>query len=159
MVYMLCAGRNYFDFVSQKAVLPIVEELKIFLILIVFPLFLSETGDKSGFSVSAVLNRLAGFALLAVIFMPLSVAGALLGAYPFGTVLIVHLLMLFIWLVMMAVVNGDSSGNRIRRYYLAVFAVCGGFPLSYYLLAEFYGVGPAVLLYLNPFWLVARILG
>ncbi|MBI4835356.1 MAG: hypothetical protein HY811_11155 [Planctomycetes bacterium] len=159
VVYMLCAGSNYFDFVSQKAILLIVEELKLFLLLIIIPLFVFETERNAVFGFSAVLNWLSGFALFIFIFMPLSLAGALLGSYSFGAVMAVHLLILFIWLVMMALISGDLSGSRIRWYYLSVFTVSTGLPLCYYLFAEFYGARISALLYFNPFWLLAGILG
>ncbi len=147
-----------FNFILPRSAILLIEEAKLFFILIVLPLLTApatkETPNASPRLPQVITAGLINFGMFILLFLPLTVTGALLGHVKFYPLFVEHLLLLFVWLAILAV----KQKALLRWYYLMVFSLSGALPVVYYLAAELTGRSITIVLYFNPFWLVYRIL-
>lgn len=96
-----------------------------------------------------------------VLFLPLSIFCAEIAGIRYINLAMAHLLYLIIAGVVIILKRGEvgrGSLNLMRFYYLIILGLSIGGALLYYLGLELFNQKMTNLLYLNPFWLVWRIL-
>jgi hypothetical protein len=142
---VLCLLVGVYNFFNRESLIIVIEEVKLLLILIVFPLFPQDKAIKSA---------LWNFLIFFLIFLPLTLISAIIGGVNIIPLIICHLLFLFIWMLAFVAMKY----NLLNWYYLFSFTISAVLPLLYYLILELYGKSAFILLYFNPFWIVFKIL-
>lgn len=155
LIYLFVAEQGPFNFLSPSSLIFLIEEIKLFFILIILPLILPRPYGRpfKGRYSKGIIRGLTNFGLLILLFLPLTIIGAILSDAKPSSLIIEHLLLIFIWLIILLI-----KQNTLRWYYLVIFTLSGALPLFYYLMAELYGRILTGLLYFNPFWLLYKIL-
>lgn len=148
LLILSVSGSGFFSFIYQNdAEGVLVEEIKLFFILVVLPLILSVSKEKAaGFG-------LVDFSLFLLLSLPLSVFGALQGEVRALSLIALHIIFMILWVIV-----GRIKIVFLRWYYLAFFLISAVFPLCYYFVLELFEKSIAILVYLNPFWLLYKIL-
>ncbi len=185
VLFLFVSGQPPFHFLSSRQLILYVEEMKLFFLMMIMPLLIKSSPNQDASPYQAnLLFYASGFVQIIVfllLLLPLSVFCAETGGAKYSYLGLVHLLYLVIGGVIIGLRwreessirlpvprrNGpvpklhSGSGrwtNLMRFYYLIVFGLSMGGSLFYYLRLELFNQKTSFILYLNPFWLIWRML-
>lgn len=146
-----------FHFLLPEHLILLIEASKLCFIVICLPFFITQSDFVS--SGRMLQEELVYVTILFLLFLPLTVLGAVLAELTWSILVLEHLLLLVFWgvVVNLGWLNRQRRLNLWRWYYLLGILISGGLPLLYYLINELYHKDSLRLLYLNPFWLIWQI--
>lgn len=153
ILYLFAKQIGIFHFLLPEDFICLIESGKIFFIIFFLPLLIPSIKTHPFWQGIKILF------LFFLIFLPVTVSGAILLKLDWLIIVMTHLLMLFIGFLVIRLnyLNSLFGINLWRWYYLVIFAITGALPLAYYLIAELFHKIIPILLYINPFWLLWRV--
>ena len=164
-LFLWASGQPPFHFLSPRQLILYTEEMKLFFLLIIMPFLIKPCPKTNDSYQKPDPLSFYGWNFLQIIvflllFLPLSIFCAEIAGIGYSRLALVHLLYGVIAgvLLMMRYYETTSRLNLSRFYYVIIFGLGLIGSLIYYLQLELCSQSIGFILYLNPFWLIWRIL-